>query len=282
MKTILIPTDFSDTAKEAFRFGVRVAQRIKAHVKVVYIEQQPIEPLYATLDVLTDKGAIKEALKAFTTIEKAHLRSPLPEIETQYYEYAGEVGDKIIELSKCPDIDIVVMGSTGENQVLDKWFGTVASYVAQNAFCPVLLIPTGATYRNPKRLLFAHNLDQPTQTATLERVAFTAKCFDAKVHNLFVNTHGGQDEEIDELVKREWSLYESERFSFKTVILKNKSVLETIQRYAIAHRIDMVLISTFHRPFLQQVFRDSLTKQIALTAKLPILILHVEDKFSLF
>jgi nucleotide-binding universal stress UspA family protein len=282
MKTILIPTDFSETAKEAFKYGVRLAQRIGASVKVVHIIQENLTDLSADNYVLTDRSIIWKALTAFSTIEKVSRWGVLPDVETQSYECKGEIGDKIIELSKCSDIDIVVMGSTGEGHVLDKWFGTTASYVAQNAFCPVLLVPLGKAYRNPKRLLFAHNLDQPTQTATLERIAFIAKCFEAKVHNLFVNTHSAQDAEIEELVKREWRMFETERFAFKTVMVKNKSILDTIQRYAVAHHIDLVLISTFHRPFLQQVFRESLTKQIALTAKVPILILHSEDKFSLF
>jgi nucleotide-binding universal stress UspA family protein len=282
MKTILIPTDFSDAAKEAFKYGVRLAQRIKASVQVVHIIQENLVDMNADNYVLTDKRVMEEALTAFVTLPHTTRWGVLPDIETQAYEYKGEIGDKIIELSKCSAIDFVVMGSTGEGHVIDKGFGTTASYVAQNAFCPVLLVPHGKTYRNPKRLLFAHNLDQPTQIATLERIAFIAKCFDAKVHNLFVNTHSAQDAEIENLVRREWQLFETERFAFKTVIVKNKSILDTIQRYAVAHHIDMVLISTVHRPFLQQVFRESLTKQIALTAKVPILILHAEDKFSLF
>lgn len=282
MKTILIPTDFSDTAKEAFKYGVRLAQRIKASVKVVHIIQENLVDLNTDDYVLTDTVAVKEALKTFATLSPTSRMGVLPNIETQYYACKGEIGDKIIELSKCATIDVVVMGSTGENQVLDKWFGTVSSYVAQNAFCPVLLVPNDTIYRNPQRLLFAHNLDQPNHTATLERVVFIAKCFEAKVHNLYVNTHGGQDKEIEQLVNREWGLFESERFSFKTVIVKRKSILDSIQSYAIAHRIDMVLIFTHHRPFLQQVFRESLTKQIALAPKVPTLILHLEDKFSLF
>ena len=282
MKTLLIPTDFSETSKDAFRCGVRLAQRIEANITVVHILEENYINMYNGTDLLKTKALLKEALKLFAVIENAKRKKHLPKIKTEIHECSGEIGDKIIELSKSPDIDVVVMGATGANQMLDKWFGTVSTYVAQNAFCPVLLVPNGTIYRNPKRLLFAHDLDQPTHVAVLERIDFIAKCFDAKVHNLFVNTRGNQDEKIEKLVNREWNLSESARFSFKTVVLKHKSVLDTIQMYAITHRIDMMMVSTYHRPFLEQIFDENMTRQIALYAKLPLFILHLEDKFSLF
>ena len=82
MKTILIPTDFSDTAKEAFKYGVRLAQRIKASVKVVHIIQENFVDMNADDYVLTDKRIMQEALTAFATLSNATRWGVLPDIET--------------------------------------------------------------------------------------------------------------------------------------------------------------------------------------------------------
>jgi nucleotide-binding universal stress UspA family protein len=287
MKTLLIPTDFSETAKDAFKYAIRLAQHINANLKVVNVYHEDMLNTYTTPAMIMTQTVemgrfIREDLKKFTTIEKSRSIGLLPPIETACYDYAGEVGNKIIELSKSEDIDIVVMGSTGEYHTADKWFGTVSTYVAQEAYCPVLLIPHGTVYRKPKRLLFAHNLDEPTHVATLERVAFIAKCLDAKVHNVFVELPDKKKEEVGKLVNREWNLFESERFDFKTSVVKHHSILDAIESYATAHKMDMLMVSTHHRPFLEKIFHESLTKDMALENQLPMLVLHLEDKFSMF
>lgn len=285
MKTLLVPTDFSTTAKDAFRYAVRLAQRIGADIRVVNIYHEDPDECFSTHDVGIAASSdihIKENLKKFALLDSNRHLIKIPDIKTECYECVGEVGEQIIRFSKSPEIDVVVMGMTGQNHHSEQWFGKVSSFVAQEAYCPVLLIPQGTKYRNPKRLLFAHNLEEAKQASTLERLAFMAKCFDAKVHNLMVDTDVNSDEKGNNLAKKEWHLFESERLLFKASISKKQNILETIHNYAHTNKIDMIVISTHHRPFLEKIFYESLTYKIALEAKLPVLILHLEDKFSMF
>jgi nucleotide-binding universal stress UspA family protein len=284
MRTLLVPTDFSKASLNAFQHAIKMARQIGAGIKVVHIYQSEVPDLGMTAVVspLTDDDKlVANDLKSFV------LKGKMPKeaktlIHTEGYDCMTEPAEKIVALSKSSEIDLLVMGVTGTHGETDKWFGSVSSFAAQEAFCPVLLIPDGVRFRKPKNILYVCNLDVPIQAATLERLAFIARCLGSKVHVLHVDTKQNNEEDMTLLVNREWNLIECERFSFKTAINKRNNILNTIDVYALNHHIDLVVISTHHRTILQKVFHKSLTKTMALERNLPLLVLHKEDKFSLF
>jgi hypothetical protein len=99
---------------------------------------------------------------------------------------------------------------------------------------------------------------------------------------LHVDTNLDNEKDATLLVNREWNKAECKRFSFKVTINKREDMLKAIDIYTVNHHIDLLVISTLHRTIFQKIFHPSLTKKIATEANLPLLVLHQEDKFSLF
>jgi nucleotide-binding universal stress UspA family protein len=284
MKTLLVPTDFSNASLNAFQHAIKLARLIDAGVKVIHVYQSEVPDLGMTAVVpplIDNDKLVANDLKTFV------LKGKMPKaaktlVNTEGYDCMTEPAEKIVTLSKSSAIDLLVMGATGAHGGADKWFGSVSSYAAQEAFCPVLLIPDSVRFRKPKNILYVCNLDVPIQAATLDRLAFIARCLGSKVHVLHVDTKLNNEEDMSLLVNREWNLVECERFSFKTAINKRDNVLKAMDVYAAHHHIDLVVISTHHRTIFQKIFHKSLTKTIAMDSNLPLLVLHKEDKFSLF
>jgi nucleotide-binding universal stress UspA family protein len=52
MKTLLIPIDFSETAKDAFKYAIRLAQHINANLKVVNVYHEDMLNTYTTLAMM--------------------------------------------------------------------------------------------------------------------------------------------------------------------------------------------------------------------------------------
>jgi nucleotide-binding universal stress UspA family protein len=284
MKTLLVPTDFSEASRYAFQYAIKLARLIDAKIEVAHIyksEQADLGLTVITTPCVGIEKAVNNDLKTFVNQGKVS-KLIKNQINTEGYDYFGEPSDKIVMLSKSSAIDMLLMGTAGEHDAPEKWFGSVASHAAQEAYCPVLLIPNGARFRRPKNILYACNLDEPNSSAMFERLAFIAKCLGSKIHVLHVDTNFSPKQEMTQLVNREWNFVECERFSFKTAIYKNQDVRKAIDIYAANHHIDLVVISTQHRSILKKLFHDSLTKKLAMETSLPLLVLHKEDKFSLF
>jgi nucleotide-binding universal stress UspA family protein len=283
MKTILVPTDFSASALGAFQYAIKLAQQIDAVIKVVHVYQDELPDLGLTTVIppLVANKFVADDLKTFV------LKGKIPKaaktfVYSESFDCMTEPAEKIVALSKSLATDLVVMGATGAHNTVEKWFGSVSSFTAQEAFCPVLLVPEGINYHKPQNILYLCNLDIPIQAATLDRLAFTAQCLGSKVHILHVDTNLDNEKDATLLVNREWNKAECKRFSFKVTINKREDMLKAIDIYTVNHHIDLLVISTLHRTIFQKIFHPSLTKKIATEANLPLLVLHQEDKFSLF
>ncbi len=61
-----------------------------------------------------------------------------PKVESQVL--AGSPGDKILEVAKKENIDLIIMGAHGRKGLERVFFGSVADKVVTGALCPVMTI----------------------------------------------------------------------------------------------------------------------------------------------
>ena len=59
--------------------------------------------------------------------------------------------------------------------------------------------------------------------------------------------------------------------------IESNSVWEGLNRYAEDNDVDQLVMVTKHRKFWENMLHKSITRQVAVHSKLPILILHVDD-----
>lgn len=79
---------------------------------------------------------------------------------------------KIKEIAEREDAFLMVMGTKGAGNELTKMLGSVSSNLAQNAECPVLLVPDGVIYRDFKNVLYASNYESTDRKMIEEIIDF--------------------------------------------------------------------------------------------------------------
>lgn len=282
MKTLLVPTDFSKASLNAFQHAIKLARHIDAKVKVahVYNNEESMDDFILPTMVNTPT-IVSNNLKDFISHAKiSKLTKTL--IHSESFAFVGKPANKIVSLSKSPEIDLLVMGATGERDIPNRWFGSESSYAAQEAFCPVLLIPSSIRFRKPKNILYACNMDEPMQTGTLDRISYIAKCLGSQVHILHVNPFNVNTDNTKQLINREWNIIVCEKFPLRLSISKNENVVKAIDSYSTKHKIDLIIISTYHETLFDKFFQCDSSQKMDVINRLPLLILHKEDKFSMF
>jgi nucleotide-binding universal stress UspA family protein len=275
MKRLLVPTDFSDAAADAYHFAMGLAGLQEGTLKVLHVYHPEFDPQnpYLTEPLA---GLVEGAGQRLHDFVKSS--SQLPGNSTSNVSTQVAIGfpvEEILERAYSGNFDMIVMGTTGQKGVLEKLFGSVSINVAQRAVCPVMLAPTGAKFNGFKHIVYASDYESITE-ATLSRLVALAKLFKSDIN--FVHVAGqntGQD--YKEIETRLFKLLFKDgepAFSFTINKVEGSSITESLNDYAVRHKADLVVLVHPHRGFWESLFHKSITKQLALNTKIPLLVLH--------
>lgn len=278
LKKLLVPTDFSASAQNAYRFALDMVQESDAHIQLVHYYQAELDPVYPYFGVASFSFVQKLKEKLETTSKNERLVAGLVEdaslvVNTSLLE--GFVETELPQLALNFAIDMIIMGTTGEGGFLNKWLGTVSSIVAQKATCPTLLVPNGVKFKGFKHILFASDF-QADDEVILQQVLDFAAVYDANVHFVHVaepskRGHYSHQMPIEALLREKAPLS-----IFTMTTIKNSKPLEAINRYSKENNIDLVALATTQRNFMANMLYKSMTRQLIFNSEIPLMVLHFD------
>ena len=182
MENILVPTDFSKTSKNAFHYAIHLADYFDSRIKVVHVyhpSYSPGYPLGANANVLMLEPKKELMKKLIETGESEMPGDTLIDISNEII--SGFAAEEIVRMSKSDEIDLVAMGTTGDNTILEKVFGSISSDVSKHAHCPVLLVPDGAEFKPYRNIVYASNFEK-IDSDVMEKIVDFAGRFSAGIH----------------------------------------------------------------------------------------------------
>jgi nucleotide-binding universal stress UspA family protein len=147
IQKILVPTDFSGHADEAFRVAHTLARLTGAEVILFHVAQPPA--------VVTEGGRLLadpgkgEAVNLWDRFD--HTQPPDPRVRVTHEVIvadspgAGHILD-ILERLGC---DLIVMGMHGRSWLKQRLFGSVTEEVVRRARCPVMVVKAPAPAWEP-------------------------------------------------------------------------------------------------------------------------------------
>lgn len=272
IKKILVPVDFSASSIAALRYAESFATFTQAtEVKVIHV----FTPQIATGDAVVVSPMSKLMDQRDETFGKFLADIPSPENLTRTSELLlGFPADKIIGHSK--DFDLVIMGCTGDTDLLEQIFGSIASEVSQNAGCPVLLVPDQAVFKDYNNVLYASNSLSLSRRAVLQFRDFN-ELFHARVHFVHINDEEGQHEGKRESLFAPLFNNPDPEFAFEIQEVTADSVQEGLINYLQSKPIELAVMVTKQRGFWGRLFHSSDTKQMVLHPETPVLVLHLEN-----
>lgn len=275
MKTILFPTDFSENATHASDYAGLLAQKFNANVVLLTIYSMPIFTDYQIpYDIQDFSSELKEAseknLQSFTRkfIETSNLPS---DRISQRVEY-GFVADIITETANDIKADMIVMGTKGASNLLEKWIGTTAQTVMKNAECPVWIIPQNAKITYPQKFLYAADLQENEISATQKVMKFAtplqALCKVVHIDDYFeVNVNHEVKEKISDL-KEEFK--DDDNVFVRNI--RRDDIIEGLETYIKSYKPDVLALAVYEKSLFSKIFEQSVTNHFVFEANLPMLI----------
>ncbi|MBI3610492.1 MAG: universal stress protein [Nitrospirae bacterium] len=139
IKTILVPTDFSDCSERAVRYAAMIARTFKARIVLVHVIQPYAYSMTETFNVVEHYTALKTIAGPMLDQARKKLLKQGVLVETDLP--TGPAHHEIIEKARRAKADLIVMGTHGRTGVEHFLLGSVAEKVVRMSPCPVLTVP---------------------------------------------------------------------------------------------------------------------------------------------
>ena len=194
MKTILVPTDFTQEADNAIETARLLAKKYKA--KIVFlnvIELNSGEVIntsggpsnYASF---TDGILIHESLKrSEEEMTRLVQVSKFQGIESEYEVKLGNPFGHIFSTIEEHGVDFIVMGTKGATGLGEIIIGSNTEKVVRKAKCPVLSIKEPMTENSFEDIVYATNFGD-REDGVVKAIKHIQKAFDSKIHLVWINT----------------------------------------------------------------------------------------------
>jgi nucleotide-binding universal stress UspA family protein len=144
LKRILVPTDFSEPAQEAFQAAVELAQHFSAQLLLVHVVPPvpvPYQPLVSPAPAFDITSYLQELVKISKDTLQDYANEHVPhELSATISVAAGDPAYEILRLAKELESDIIVIATHGHGGWRHFLFGSVAEKVVRLAECPVLVV----------------------------------------------------------------------------------------------------------------------------------------------
>ena len=280
IKNILVPVDFSDVSQNAYAYALELATELDAQLKVVHVMHPHFETsspeMVETIDKIVQMR--EEDLTTFcATVPGDTMDQVVAKEMVEQEVLIGFAADKLISLSKTKEVDMIVMGTTGQGDVIKKLLGGVAVDVAKNAYCPVWLIPADCKFRGLKQVVYASNYESADQRM-LENLFNFADRFEARVRLVHISERKKKrDPQLESILLDQLFRQRMQQSQVQVEYLESDKVWEGLYEFTSINTADLVVMVTRHRSFLQRLFHKSQTAEVIRNSQLPILVMHIDD-----
>lgn len=276
MKKILFPTDFSETANNAFVYALKLAKSIGAEIYVLNTYEMPvisttsagqpelIQNVYNSIELNHFENYKKEVPKLRNIAEQIDC----PDIKLTFIFEEGIMLSIIQKIISQEAIDFIVMGTNGNSGFEKKLLGSNTVHVMENIDIPILSVPKKAEFKRLNNFGFATML-RDSDKPGLHQIIKIAQSLNADMKVLHVlRKENPKTMEVLEDWKKEFNEH---NVSFHTVL--NEKLDDSVFFFIDDQLIDVMCIVKRHLNFFEKLFTTSLSKQLSYHADVPVLVL---------
>ena len=276
MKTILVPTDFSATARNAALYAIELGNQLKAAKIILYnayqspVITEPTMPVMQMLDIDTLNKISDDGMKLF----KSSLNlDALGNMQIEEINEFAVLPNSIGEICSRTGADLIIMGITEASKFEEVLIGSTAISVVKNTKIPVIIIPPNAACNKIKQVMLACDYKKVEETTPLEPIKKLLEATNAKLVVLNINQKQSNTDKVQsELLQ---SMLQSFNPEFHNV--NTEDFIGGINDFAETNNIDMIITIPKKHGWLEGLFKESYTKQLAFHSRVPLMCIHEED-----
>jgi len=275
---ILVPVDFSPNSANALHFALQFAEKNAAEVEILHV----VSPEGASefnfsvsrapvVEEQVDSG--RQVLGTFVQNQLMDLKAAPPKNNKVRQEVlAGSVVDRISEEARRRESDLIILGTRGKHNSLERWIGTIASGVVERAPCHVLIVPERAVYQDFEKIVCAVDL-LTSDSVHLFRMANLLRHYGADYRCVHFQSANNGREHIS---PQELSSICRERIpTLRLEVRRAKSftLVDDLNDYAEEQYADLVVLFKPLYGFWRRLLHQSVSRSMGIHSHLPLLVI---------
>lgn len=264
MKNILVPIGSSASAVSNLQYAIDMAEEVGAYVYVISVFQElsKVGGLTKVNTILKEdtENLLDEVLKKVDQKNVPVIAHPIK----------GGIIESVERFNKHVDIDLMILSPRSNSIREEVFLGNMTGKLVKGTNIPALVVPEGAIFEYPSRMLMAFKNGNFPKKKTLEPVQGFIEYFDTKVQLLHVETPETTEEmrEVSGKLKKLGTTY---------LQSKNMTTFQAVLEHFQSHDPDMVCVVRRKRGFFKKLWEsNTVLKKDFYTSK-PLLILSVQN-----
>ena len=277
-KFILCPTDFSELATLALRYGMRFANCFGARLMVLYADPFSPPPYFTSgqvenlsNEIERSKGTAREYLIRYV---KEHIENLS---ETEVAAVQNEPVPAIMGAAEQRNAGLIVMGTHGRSDFRRFLLGSVAEKILHETDRPVLTVREKRRGGTASKISIQHVLCPINYTEVafnaLEHAVAVSKCFGAELLVLHViESHATEVTDQDEHARLcSWIPDETRARCSLQEIIRRGNAAEQIIEMASNVACDIIVLGAQHKRFSDTTVIGTTTLRVTRHAPCPVL-----------
>ena len=141
LRKVLVPTDFSESARHALTYGISFAREYEAELSVVHVVEN-LTVGYASDLFPVPMAEVFQEISGYAKVELAKLGEEARAKGVTVVEQVvqGKPSAEIIRFARETEVDMIVLGTHGKGMLDQALFGSTTERVVRRAPCPVLTV----------------------------------------------------------------------------------------------------------------------------------------------
>jgi len=141
LKKVLVPTDFSESARHALTYGVSFAKEYGAELVLLHVVEN-LTVGYASDLFPVPMAEVFQEISGYAKAELGKLgaEARAKGLGAQEHVVMGKPSAEIIRFAQENAIDMIVLGTHGKGMLDQALFGSTTERVVRRSPCPVLTV----------------------------------------------------------------------------------------------------------------------------------------------
>lgn len=280
MKKILYPTDFSETAENAFIFALQIADHLGASITTLHAFNKPdvsqidlpgvLNEVYETID-LEEFESYEDEIPILRDIatDNGYYHVPMVHVLEE-----GAPVSAILRTANKDKADLIVMGATGAGAMEAFFFGTVSGKVLEKAHCPVIVVPNSAEFDGLiNHIGIATNFSE-YDVLLIEAIRQFQKFIGGHLHVIHINTT--DDADSKDRMNAFYAPWKGDK-NMTCECIDHKDVNDGLEEAIEKLNIDLLAILSHRRTWFDELFEINRAKELSYSSSIPLLVFQQEN-----
>lgn len=273
---ILIPIDFSESSLNALDFALPIASAHKAKIQLLYVFTEEEYNKRLSDDEVGSFNDYKNEKEGKLDRIAKEVAESAGFSAIEYEVLPGSFLEAVKKSIRDYKIDLIVMGSKGASNLIEKMIGTNTVKLIEHTDIPVLAIPANAQFNSFEKVVYASDYTEEDKIAVQEFInlmapfkpELTVLHLSHSDSNISKVVYEDYKEEIHKFIK-----YDKVTFERKTY---SSNIALGIDEFMLDQKSNLLAVLREKRNLVERVFHKSVSKQLTYLQDFPLLVFKCE------